>query len=250
MDERAADLLIDALVNIRAELRFFGDVAGEFGLDLNAISPEDGVVLYPPATGSGTGANTGGAGPKSGTGCVPSSGGNREADGASGCPEAGLGACCGSREGGKPGTSAGRGDPEKGGTIFFGPNRTTRAYVDLFMSAGSSGVSLLEGLTVLWATEECYLRSWRYAASFVGEKEDGAAGEGSADADGGAMRTRFIPNWSSKEFEGFVRRIGDVVDELHGRVKGAEEGELMRGRCLEWWRQVIWLEERFWPTIV
>ena len=242
---RTVDVLIDALVNIRRELDFFESVAAEFGLDLTAVSPEDGMALYTEEMGTGKG-NSGGAGTKSATGtssgCPPK---GTEAE----CPSTAPGACCGTSKTGFPGTTAGRGDPEKGCTIFFGPNRTTRAYIDLFMSAGSPGVSLLEGLVVLWATEECYLRSWRYAASFAGEKEDGNVGEGGRDADGGALRLRFIPNWTSGEFEAFVRRIGDVVDEMASLIKGAEEGELTRGRCLEWWRQVLWLEERFWPAI-
>lgn len=68
------------------------------------------------------------------------------------------------------------------------------------------------------------------------------------DADGGALREKFIGNWSSAEFEEFVNRIGDVVDEMAGQIKGAEELEIMRGRCLEWWRQIVWLEENFWPN--
>lgn len=231
---RAVDVLIDALGNIRRELRFFDDVATEFGLDLTAVSPEDGMVLF-------AGEGVGGDGARGGTG-VKTGGGSA---GGGGCPDPpGGSGCCGSTEGGKPTTTAGRGDPEKGCTIFFGPNRTTRAYIDLFMSAGSAGASLLEGMVVLWATEECYLRSWRYAKGYME-----GTGDGEKDADGGALRRRFIPNWTSDEFEGFVRRIGDVVDDLAGLVKGAEEGELRRGQCLEWWRQVLWLEERFWPVV-
>jgi thiaminase len=237
---RAADILIDALVNIRRELGFFEEVAAEFGLDLTAISPEDGMVLSSADTGVRTGGKTAA---ESSSAAATATGGV----GGAGCvPGKEDGGCCGSREGGKPTTSAGRGDPEKGCTIFFGPTRTTRAYIDLFMSAGSPGVSLLEGLVVLWATEECYLRAWRYARGFMDER---GAGQGGGDADGGALRTRFIPNWTSGEFEGFVRSVGDVVDEMAGLVKGAEEGEMRRGQCLEWWRQVLWLEERFWPVV-
>jgi thiaminase len=138
-----------------------------------------------------------------------------------------------------------RGD-ERCGTLFFCANRTTRAYIDMFMSAGSSGVSVLEGLAVLWATEVCYLRAWRFAAGCM--REDGEK-DYKKDADGGALRERFIQNWASVEFEEFVDRIGDVVDEMAGQIKGAEELEITRGRCLEWWRQIVWLEENFWPSV-
>ncbi|KAJ5514081.1 Transcription regulator [Penicillium fimorum] len=139
-----------------------------------------------------------------------------------------------------------QGGGERCGTIFFCASRTTRAYIDMFMSAGSSGVSILEGLAVLWATEVCYLRSWRFAARCMAEDEKKDYGK---DADGGALREKFIENWASVEFEEFVVRIGDVVDEMAGQIKGAEELEIMRGRCLEWWRQIVWLEENFWPNV-
>ncbi|KAL4897167.1 hypothetical protein BDV59DRAFT_169934 [Aspergillus ambiguus] len=119
----------------------------------------------------------------------------------------------------------------------FGPAPITHAYIDMFMAAGSPAVSVLEGLVVLWATEVCYLRAWRYAASFLGEA-------GGRDADGGALRERFIPNWSSGEFEAFVEDIAQVVD-----VMGESADAEMVGRCERWWRQVVWLEERFWPEV-
>ncbi|GES58578.1 transcription regulator PAB1642 [Aspergillus terreus] len=121
----------------------------------------------------------------------------------------------------------------------FGPTPITHAYIDMFMAAGSPGVSVLEGLVVLWATEVCYLRAWRYAASFLGEKPAGGR-----DADGGALRERFIPNWSSAEFEQFVDSIGEVVDAMGESVDGE-----MLGKCERWWKQVVWLEERFWPDV-
>ncbi|KAJ5887861.1 hypothetical protein N7495_007902 [Penicillium taxi] len=122
------------------------------------------------------------------------------------------------------------------------PSVITRAYIDMFMSAGSPGVTVLEGIAVLWATEVCYLRSWRYAASFLETKD------GKPDEDGGALREKFIPNWSSKEFEDFVYQIGNVLDLIAGQI-GDSELEDVRDRCLGWWRQVLWLEEQFWPAM-
>ncbi|KAI9045474.1 putative transcription regulator PAB1642 [Aspergillus affinis] len=121
----------------------------------------------------------------------------------------------------------------------FGPNAITHAYIDLFLAAGSAGASLLEGMVVLWATETCYLRAWRFAATFLEQRQ----GQGQ-DTDGGALRKEFIPNWSSKEFEGFVDGIGELVDEM----AASGEKEVTR-RCERWWRQVVWLEERFWPDV-
>ncbi|KAL4868851.1 hypothetical protein BDV12DRAFT_208922 [Aspergillus spectabilis] len=134
----------------------------------------------------------------------------------------------------------------------FSPSPITHAYIDMFMAAGSPGVSLLEGLVVLWATEICYLKAWRFAAGFLEGSEKDKEGNWEEDRDGGALRKRFIPNWSSEGFEDFVRRIGGVVDEFAKQeLQGAGadgKGERL-GRCERWWRQVVWLEERFWPDV-
>lgn len=289
-EQNAITVLIDALVNIRTELAFFEKTANDYGLDLTAISPEEGGCTL---TSCGLGSDittsvgistTGSASCPGFTGgaCEGPHGndngnGNGNGNGSEGggtCPAStdekarasGHGLClsqgeCQMPSGGEvcaPGpqfNESERGvEPapvggERCGTIFFCASRTTRAYIDMFMSAGSSGVSILEGLAVLWATEVCYLKSWRFAARCM--REDGGDGERDykKDADGGALRERFIENWSSVEFEGFVDRIGDVVDEMAGQIKGAEEMEITRGRCLEWWRQIVWLEENFWPSV-
>ncbi|PYH92625.1 heme oxygenase-like protein [Aspergillus ellipticus CBS 707.79] len=92
-------------------------------------------------------------------------------------------------------------DTPPAGEDVFGPGVFTHAYTDMFVSAGSPGVSLLEGLVVLWATEYCYLRSWQYARGVMErERESGSGGSGPGDADGGALREAFIPNWTSGEF--------------------------------------------------
>lgn len=284
-EQHAVDILIDALVNIRTELRFFESTAHDYGLDLTAISAEEGGAGL---AGSGSGGITTSAGiSTAGSGSCPGSTGisrggksmptaaEGEGDvkaehGNEGHQLCGAQGECQMQAGGdvcnpplpqnpqkgtdadecEPGLASG-GHPasatpfESGGPVYFAATRITRAYIDMFMSAGSSGVSVLEGLAVLWATEVCYLRSWKYAASFLKLRD----GESKEDADGGALREKFIPNWSSAEFEEFVDHIGDVLDEMAAQVKGAEEAEMMRARCLEWWKQVIWLEERFWPVI-
>lgn len=265
-EQHAIDVLIDALVNIRNELIFFETTAAEYSLDLTAITAED----------SGGGVTAGPIpGPGSGPGCITTSAGISTA-GSGSCPgftgvrEERKSTETGERENEEHGLCATQGEcqqqqpdagqvcyPPAGSVIeqkktdeqvFFGPTHITHAYSDLFMSAGSPGVSVLEGLAVLWATEVCYLGAWRYAASVLEERTKNNL-SGDDDADGGALRQKIIPNWSSAEFEAFVNRIGDVLDEMAGQTKGAEEAEMMRGRCLEWWRQVVWLEERFWPEV-
>ncbi|CAG8887980.1 unnamed protein product [Penicillium egyptiacum] len=286
-EQNAITVLIDALVNIRTELSFFEKTANDYSLDLTAISAEEGgctltscgqgsditVSAGISSTGSGscpgfTGGDDEGPHKNGNPGaCVPSTSapghGLCQSQGECQMPGGGGEVCAPGPQfnqsgrgvdtaaavdgdvgdaGGKVGVQGG----ERCGTLFFCANRTTRAYIDMFMSAGSSGVSTLEGLAVLWATEVCYLRAWRFAAECM--REDGEK-DYKKDADGGALRERFIQNWSSVEFEEFVNRIGDVLDEMAGQIKGAEELEITRGRCLEWWRQIVWLEENFWPTV-
>lgn len=155
--------------------------------------------------------------------------------------------CRGSEEG--EGEGGGEGVEEEGGKVF-GPNPITHAYIDLFMSASSPGTTLLEGMVVLWATEITYLRAWQYASSHISPSTTSPSyKDPSQDGDNGALRTKFIPNWTSPEFEEFVVRIGDVVDEMAGQVKGSEAREWLLGRCAVWWRQVLWLEGRFWPDV-
>lgn len=124
-----------------------------------------------------------------------------------------------------------------------GPSPVTRAYIDLFMSASSPSATLLEGLTVLWATEVSYLRAWQGAAEVAKEVVDRDL---AMDADGGAARGYFIPSWTSREFEAFVSDITRVVDELYDSTGASDE---VMGRCRLWWRQVLWLEKRFWPVV-
>ncbi|KAJ5760889.1 hypothetical protein N7520_008045 [Penicillium odoratum] len=310
-DQQAVDVLIDALVNIRTELRFFESTAKEYDLDLSAISADEGGLglagngsgrittsAQISTTGSGscpgfTGAAGAGGGKASGS---SKTGGNEsckdEHDLSVSTIESGeldsgdsvlhrlcrsQGECQMQASGevcnpsstvsntGAASTSdicKSEGEPvkpssgghtesipplERGGPVVFAATRSTRAYIDMFMSAGSAGVPIIEGLAVLWATEVCYLQSWKYAAAFL--KARAETDDGSNDADGGALREKFIPNWSSDEFEEFVDRIGEVLNLLASQCKGAEECEMMRGRCLEWWRQVVWLEERFWPVM-
>ncbi|KAJ5953189.1 hypothetical protein N7454_000085 [Penicillium verhagenii] len=294
-DQQAVDILIDALVNIRTELRFFESTAKEYGLDLSAISVDEGGLCLA-VNGSGcittsAGISTTGSGSCPGfTGAAGQMGGKVIGSSKTGgygtskdeldsgdsirhrlCVEQGEcqvqsagDVCHASAAGvknknpiaftpeGEPVVPSGAGgrpaslEPqERGGPVFFAATRITRAYIDMFMSAGSAGVPVIEGLTVLWATEVCYLRAWKYAAAFLKARE--GKDDGARDADGGALREKFIPNWSSDEFEAFVDRIGEVLNTLASQCKGAEECEMMRGRCLEWWRQVVWLEQRFWP---
>lgn len=118
------------------------------------------------------------------------------------------------------------------------PSIHTRAYMDLFAGATAQGRPLMVGLTVLWASEECYLRSWQHAWS----RMDQSIRPNKKDI----MQRVFIPNWSSAEFRAFVLRIGGVVNKFGNAVE--EDGwEWME--CEQAWRQVLWAEEKFWPDV-
>ena len=129
----------------------------------------------------------------------------------------------------------------------------TRAYQDLFAGATAQGRPLVVGLVVLWATEECYLRAWRYAWGLVPEdvKQAIKKGKGGGDGDGeevvgDVMQRTFIPNWSSPEFEAFVRRIGGLVNRFGGYY---DKESWEWGECERAWRQVLWAEREFWPKV-
>jgi len=123
----------------------------------------------------------------------------------------------------------------------FGPNTTTAQYLTLFRSFHlDPEQSLLEGLLVLWATEKCYLEAWSYASTFLAQDV-----KSSDDADGGALRDEFIPNWSSPEFEAFVRDIADVTDELVAREGALKKIEVFRAL----WLHVLEIERGFWPDV-
>lgn len=108
------------------------------------------------------------------------------------------------------------------------PSVQTRAYQDLFAGATAQGRPLIVGLTVLWATEESYLRAWRYAWSRMDQ--------GMKAKEKNVMQRTFIPNWSSAEFEAFVRRIGGMVNKFGGYC---EEGGYEWKECEIVFRQVV-----------
>ncbi|KAK5050789.1 hypothetical protein LTR84_003348 [Exophiala bonariae] len=66
------------------------------------------------------------------------------------------------------------------------------------------------------------------------------------DLDGGALRNEFIPNWTSPEFEAFVREIADITDELASREDGFVR-KLDVYKAV--WRHILDVESRFWPKV-
>ncbi|EPS42430.1 hypothetical protein H072_3604 [Dactylellina haptotyla CBS 200.50] len=129
----------------------------------------------------------------------------------------------------------------------------TRAYGDLFAGCGAAKVGVLEGMVVLWATERCYFDAWGFAKRCILDTEGSSGGGGGSSADveeekgKDVLKRVFIPNWTSEEFGVFVDTLGTLVDEIAEAEGVAVGGEEWR-RCEEIWRQVLSLEERFWPT--
>ena len=65
------------------------------------------------------------------------------------------------------------------------------------------------------------------------------------DADGGALREAFIPNWTSREFEKFVEEIGELMDELCAREEGWRRIEVFKAV----WEHILSIEQGFWPDV-
>lgn len=121
----------------------------------------------------------------------------------------------------------------------FSANPITEQYINLFTSFHfDPQQTLLEGLLVLWATEKCYLEAWTYASIHLAHDVSAES-----DQDGGALREKFIPNWSSTDFDEFVRKIADVTDELAQREGALKKIEVFRAL----WLHVLEIEKGFWP---
>ncbi|KAK4170059.1 hypothetical protein QBC43DRAFT_307076 [Cladorrhinum sp. PSN259] len=109
----------------------------------------------------------------------------------------------------------------------------------------------LEGAVTFWGTERCYLDAWSWAKANEPESKDVRE-----DADGGALRKEFIPNWSSKGFRQFVEKLGGLIDEAVGKELEKVEGEErdgVKGEILERiegkWKTLLEGEKAFWPDI-
>lgn len=128
---------------------------------------------------------------------------------------------------------------------------------ELFASAGPSDVGTssaltlpwLEGAVTFWGTERCYLGAWSWAKS---RQVLGAGSRAREDADGGALRKEFIPNWSSSEFARFVGKLGSIIDHAVSDAMGSL-GEQIKDELLERvegkWKSLLAAEAAFWPAI-
>jgi thiaminase len=181
IEVRLLDWLVDALVNIRREERFFMDVAERYGLEVD-ISDEYGVVCE-----------------------------DRKIEGL-----------------------------KKFEALFSELTNPQRQAPTL--------LPWLEGAILFWATEKVYFTAWTWAKEQA-ERRDSSRVE--HDADGGAMRKEFIPNWTSEEFVEFVDKLERIVDEGVEGAVGGDEGKWreVRARSEGVWARLLACEEEFWPVV-
>ncbi|KAF1953145.1 heme oxygenase-like protein [Byssothecium circinans] len=177
---RLLDWLVDALVNIRREERFFMEVAERFRLDVD-ITEADGATVK---------------------------------------------------------------DKEK----IEGLKRFEKLFASLTTGQAPPAVlPWLEGAVLFWATEKVYFEAWSWAKKQAeGQKEKPYE----SDADGGAMRKEFIPNWTNDEFIIFVDTLETLLNE--GVSQAVADDKVMKakvmGRAGRVWAKLLDAEEAFWPT--
>jgi thiaminase len=127
------------------------------------------------------------------------------------------------------------------------------------LKIGVSELPWLEGAVLLWGTEKCYLDAWSWAKSNISESKDSAIDTFSGDQDGGALRMKFIPNWSSKEFTDFVDQLAQIIDQgvndhlsglgKQGWQKDNDRKERLGHRASEVWSILLDAEASFWPNV-
>lgn len=138
-----------------------------------------------------------------------------------------------------PGLDAGPDGRVPDGAKLEGLRRFEALFAALAPGPGAR-LPWLECAVVFYGTERCYLDAWSYARARL------------APGDGGALRRRLMPSWTSPAFAAFVAELGDLVDgavaeqvELHGEGAWPELLE----RALVPWRALLAAEEAFWPAV-
>jgi thiaminase len=222
-ETQLADWLIEALVAIRREERFFIDVADRYNLGIELATP-----LPPASKAANSQATTGAQGKLPGLvqmESIFSSVGS-------------LTLPAPSQD--SPGILAG----------------LVQSVLTTTTSQTTPLLPWLEGALTFWGTERCYLDAWSWARDKAEERRAPGDQAGTDDADGGALRKEFIPNWSSSDFAAFVDKLGKLIDgAVAGVLEGreAEEKERLKGEILGRvegkWKTLLEAERQFWPDI-
>ncbi|TVY23160.1 hypothetical protein LHYA1_G008216 [Lachnellula hyalina] len=157
--------------------------------------------------------------------------------------------------------------------LHLSPSSFTCATQTPFLRHAGRGTLPKDVLARWLAQDRLYAQAYvRFAAGWIGRVEmpvvvDGGRGleerviskpgatqppssppatEAGGEADGGALRKEFIPNWTGDEFVVFVEKIEALVEEVW---KGSREGEVDVGVLEGVWRDVLRVEEGFWPIV-
>lgn len=109
------------------------------------------------------------------------------------------------------------------------------------LNGGGGPLGLWRGMVLLWATEQCYFTAWSYAKS---EMEASGVKADSEEVKADVVRRELIPNWSSEDFAQFVKVLEDLVNEMGTQATASDIQE-----AEDIWKQVLWVEQRFWPAL-
>lgn len=111
----------------------------------------------------------------------------------------------------------------------------------------SRPVPWLEAAVVFWGTEKVYCDAWTWAKSHQQGRDDE-----STDADGGALRVEFVPNWANDDFRDFVEQLARIIDRAVDEAVEAL-GEPARvslaERATKVWKELLDAEAAFWPAL-
>ncbi|KAK4236064.1 hypothetical protein C8A03DRAFT_36046 [Achaetomium macrosporum] len=233
-ETQLADWLIEALVAVRKEERFFIDVADRYdlGIEIAIPLPPASQTAAPSQASAGTATTT---------------------------------ATTGSKDGRPPGLAMMESIfASVGGPAASSPASESKppglSLVQSFLTttAGPTPPAVLpwlEGALIFWGTERCYLDAWSWARDKAQNREQSSASH-PEDADGGALRREFIPNWSSPGFARFVDKLGGLIDAAVAEALAGKEGEEkdrakaeILGRVEGKWKSLLEAERQFWPHV-
>jgi len=125
------------------------------------------------------------------------------------------------------------------------PRPRTEVYTNMLRESVHPQSSLLVDLTILWGTEKCYLEAWRYAKSCDNSTQVWDSNSTQDPNSRSLLQETLIPNWTSSEFEDFVRHIEYLLNELASHPDYVNKWQ----DCRDMWSTVLAVEENFWPLM-
>lgn len=123
--------------------------------------------------------------------------------------------------------------------MHFTAETATKQYIDLFRAFWTDPtMTLLEGLVIHWATENCQMVAWKYAKSLLnpGRRDD---------LDGGALRNELMLTWTSDEFQKLVNESTECMNLLADREEAGFKLETFKAV----WTHVLNIQRKFWPEM-